>query len=174
MAFGGPDGIAISHSLFHTDSIGVLDYFRQAAEGTKGLLDAKATSFLLTTLFLRAAGLEWGEQGDVWGRVEARRPLPDDVPVDKVSAMAEQLQRFLLLDSAPALADGPLTPLGSWVTGLEVGGRALAAAAYEGRLALGLRGALARHVLFHWNRMGFNTRQQAIWSRAAREAALGR
>ncbi|MET8772144.1 thiopeptide-type bacteriocin biosynthesis protein [Streptomyces sp. NPDC004658] len=174
VAFGGPDGMAISHSLFHTDSVGVLDYFRHAAEGTKGLLDAKATSLLLTTLFLRAAGLEWGEQGDVWGRVEARRPLPDNVPVDKVSAMAEQLQRFLLLESAPALADGPLTPLRTWVTGLEVGGQALADAAHEGRLALGLRGALARHILFHWNRMGFNTRQQAIWSRAAREAALGR
>ena len=58
--------------------------------------------------------------------------------------------------------------------GMEDGGEALAAAAQEGRLGLGLRGILARHILFHWNRMGFDTRQQAIWSRAAREAALGR
>ncbi|AWI32710.1 thiopeptide-type bacteriocin biosynthesis protein [Streptomyces tirandamycinicus] len=174
VAFGGPDGMAISHALFHTDSVGVLDYLRQAADRTEGLLDGKATSLLLAALFLRAAGLEWGEQGDVWGQVEARRPLPDDVPTDRVSAMAEQLQRLLLLDAGPVLAAGPLAPLRSWATGMEDGGRALAAAAREGRLGLGLRGILARHILFHWNRMGFTTRQQAIWSRAAREAALGR
>ncbi|WP_264296568.1 lantibiotic dehydratase C-terminal domain-containing protein [Streptomyces sp. C8S0] len=56
---------------------------------------------------------------------------------------------------------------------MEHGGRALADAAHEGRLRLGLRGILARHILFHWNRMEFTTRQQAIWSRAAREAVLG-
>lgn len=27
--------------------------------------------------------------------------------------------------------------------------------------------------VFHWNRMGFTTRQQTIWARAAREAILG-
>ncbi|WP_308406124.1 hypothetical protein [Streptomyces naphthomycinicus] len=59
------------------------------------------------------------------------------------------------------------------MAGPEDGGRALATAAHEGRLRLGLRGALARHIFFHWNRMGFNTRQQAIWLGAAWEAALG-
>jgi thiopeptide-type bacteriocin biosynthesis protein len=172
LAFGGPDGMAIAHSLFHTDSVGVLDYQHNAAGGTTGL-DAKATSLLVSTLFLRAAGLEWGEQGDVWGQVEARRPLPQDVPLDKVSALADSMRQLLLRDAGPALADGPLTPLRSWATGMEDGGRTLAGAAHDGRLGLGLRGVLAQHVLFHWNRMGFNTRQQAIWSRAVREAALG-
>lgn len=37
----------------------------------------------------------------------------------------------------------------------------------------GLRGILARPILFHWNQMGFTTRQQAIYSRAAREMILG-
>ncbi|WP_416979091.1 thiopeptide-type bacteriocin biosynthesis protein [Streptomyces sp. T028] len=174
LAFGGPDGMTIAHSLFHTDSVGVLDYHHHAARKTEGLLEAKATSLLVTSLFLRAAGLEWGEQGDVWGQIEARRPLPDDVPGDKVSAMSDRMRQLLLLDAGPALADGSLAPLWSWVTGMEHGGRALAGAARDGNLGLGLRGILARHVLFHWNRMGFNARQQAIWSRAAREAALGR
>jgi thiopeptide-type bacteriocin biosynthesis protein len=171
LAFGGPDGMAIAHSLFHTDSDGVLDY--PQSTGITGL-DAKATSLLVITHFLRAAGLEWGEQGDVWGQVEARRPLPEDVSRDKVSALADSMRQLLLRDASPALADGPLAPLRSWVSGMEYGGRALAEASRDGRLGLGLRGVLARHVLFHWNRMGFNDRQQAIWSRAAREAALGR
>jgi hypothetical protein len=59
------------------------------------------------------------------------------------------------------------------VTGLEHSGQALADAAHAGNLQLGLRGILARHILFHWNRMGFTTRQQAIYSRAARETILG-
>ncbi|MGW4730532.1 thiopeptide-type bacteriocin biosynthesis protein [Streptomyces shenzhenensis] len=172
LAFGGPDGMTIAHSVFHTDSVGVLDYQQNTTGGATGL-DAKATSLLITSLFLRAAGLEWGEQGDVWGQVEARRPLAEDIPPDKVSSLADSMRQLLLRDTGPALANGPLTPLGNWVTGMEHGGRALADAARDGRLGLGLRGVLARHVLFHWNRMGFNARQQAIWSRAAREAALG-
>ena len=60
-----------------------------------------------------------------------------------------------------------------WIEGLEHGGKALADAADSGNIGLGKRGILARHVLFHWNRMGFTLRQQAIWSRAARETALG-
>ncbi|MDX2875903.1 bacteriocin biosynthesis protein [Streptomyces ipomoeae] len=174
IAFGGPDGMTITHRVFHADSLGVLDFHQHAAGRTDGLLAAKATSLLVITLFLRAAGLEWGEQGDVWGQVEARRPLPEDVPGDKVTAMADTMRRLLLLDPGSVLAEGPLSPLRDWVAGMEHGGRALAGAGRDGHLGLGLRGVLARHVLFHWNRMGFNARQQAIWSRAAREAVLGR
>ncbi|MEU1180681.1 thiopeptide-type bacteriocin biosynthesis protein [Streptomyces sp. NPDC005820] len=173
LAFGGPTGMTIAHSVFHADSVGVLDYQQHATRGSAALLDAKATSLLVTTLFLRAAGLEWGEQGDVWGQVESRRPLPEDVPADKVSGLADSMRQMLLRDAGPALADGPLAPLRTWVAGMERGGHALVTAARDGHLGLGLRSVLARHVLFHWNRMGFNARQQAIWSRAAREAALG-
>ncbi|MEU3342637.1 thiopeptide-type bacteriocin biosynthesis protein [Streptomyces sp. NPDC006668] len=174
LAFGGPTGMAIAHSVFHADSVGVLDYQQHVTAGNVALLDAKATSLLVTTLFLRAAGLEWGEQGDVWGQVESRRPLPEDVPADKVSALADSMRQLLLRDAGPALTDGPLAPLRSWVAEMEHAGRSLATATRDGHLGLGLRNVLARHLLFHWNRMGFNARQQAIWSRAAREAALGR
>lgn len=145
VAFGGPDGMRIGHALFHADSVGVLGYLQHTADGAEGLLDAKATSFLVVTLFLRAAGLEWGEQGDVWGRVEAGRPLPGAVPADRVGGMASTLRRLLAIDARPALRDGPLAPLRTWVAGMEHGGRALADAAREGRLRLGLRGILARH-----------------------------
>ncbi|GAQ68260.1 thiopeptide-type bacteriocin biosynthesis protein [Streptomyces scabiei] len=172
-AFGGAEGMTIAHRMFHTDSLGVLDYYQHVARRTDGLLDAKATSLLVTTLFMRAAGLEWGEQGDVWGQIEARRPLPEDVPADKVNAMVDTMRQLLMVNARPSLTDGPLVPLQSWVTGMECGGRALADTARDGRLGLGLRGVLFRHVVFHWNRMGFSVRQQAIWSRAAREATLG-
>ncbi|MCX4582471.1 thiopeptide-type bacteriocin biosynthesis protein [Streptomyces sp. NBC_01481] len=173
-AFGGPDGTDIAHGLFHGDSVGVLGYIHHAGTDGSGLLDAKATSLLVISLFLRAAGQEWSEQGDVWARVEAARPLPDDVSVERVTAMTGTMRRLLAIDAASALATGgPLTPVAEWVTEMERGGRALGHAGREGRLNLGTRGVLARHILFHWNRMGFTTRQQAIWARAARETTLG-
>ncbi|GHH09483.1 thiopeptide-type bacteriocin biosynthesis protein [Streptomyces rubradiris] len=174
IAFGGPHGMVLAHTLFHTDSTGVLAYYQHATDGTSGLLGAKETSLLVTSLFLRAAGLEWGEQGDVWGQIEVRRPLPDDVSPDQVSGMVDPLRRLLTVDAGPLLTHGPLTPLRTWITGMERSGCTLADAARAGNFQLGLRGILARHILFHWNRMGLTTRQQAIWARAAREATLGR
>lgn len=174
IAFGGLDGMAVSHTLFHTDSLGVLDYFQHLSCGTRGLPDAKVTSLLIITQLLRSAGLEWGEQGDVWGQVEEKRQMPNSVAPDQVRGTVETLRRLLMTDANPALHNGRLSPLLAWATGIQCGGRALAEAAREGRLHLGLRGILARHILFHWNRMGFTGRQQAIWARAAREATLGR
>ncbi|MEU3185143.1 thiopeptide-type bacteriocin biosynthesis protein [Streptomyces sp. NPDC006923] len=174
-AFGGSAGTAIAHKLFHADSVGVLDYLRRTTTRTDpGLLDPKATSLLLISLFLRAAGQEWSEQGDIWAKVEAKRALPDDVPAERVSTMTGTLRKLLTADSGPLLtADGPLAPLADWAAAVEHAGQALADADREGCLSLGTRSILARHILFHWNRMGFSTSQQAIWTRAARETILG-
>lgn len=173
VAFGGTQGMDLAHALFHTDSVGVLDYLRLSTDSSNELLDANATSILAMTLLMRAARLELGEQGDVWGLVEGRRPITDEISPTQISGMAKPMRHLLLLDARPLLATGPLAPVRTWVEGLQQDGRALAEAAEIGKLALGPRRVLARHILFHWNRMGFTTRQQAIWSRAAREAALG-
>ncbi|WP_043469292.1 thiopeptide-type bacteriocin biosynthesis protein [Kitasatospora sp. MBT66] len=172
-AFGGPDGMALAHELFHADSVGVIEY--QAAETHRQAgLDAKAVSLLAMSMMMRSAGLEFGEQGDVWGLVEVRRPLTDDVTSDQVSTMVEPMRRLLLADAQSLLESEALAHVQPWISGLETGGRALEQAAAAGKLSLGMRGILARHVIFHWNRMGFTLRQQSIWSRAAREAVLGR
>lgn len=173
IAFGGPVGMPLAHELFHADSVGVLGYLGVAADGSARSLDAKATSLVAMTLLMRAAGLEFGEQGDVWGRVEEHRPLAEDVSPEQVSSMVEPMRRLLLSDVRPLLNAGDLACVRPWIEGLEQGGEALAEAVGSGNIGLGKRGILARHVLFHWNRMGFTVRQQSIWSRAAREAVLG-
>jgi thiopeptide-type bacteriocin biosynthesis protein len=164
--------MTLAHDLFHTDSAGVLDYLHRA-DGRHEVPDAKTTSLLAMTLLMRAARLEFGEQGDVWGQVEHHRPLPADIPTSRITPMVEPLRRLLLTDAEPLLASGPLTPVRPWIDNLTRSGQALADATDQNRLTLGPRRILTRHVLFHWNRMGFTTRQQAIWSRAAREAILG-
>jgi thiopeptide-type bacteriocin biosynthesis protein len=172
-AFGGPLGMRIAHHLFHVDSAGVLsDLIRRLTVG-EGLLDSKATSFLAVSCFLRAAGQEWSEQGDVWDRVAAKRPLPADVSTDSIYLTAQPVRVLLSIDSDhSAPATSPLYPYRLWFHGLRNGGHLLAQAATAGQLTTGTRGLLARHVLFHWNRMGFTQRQQALWARAAREAIL--
>ncbi|MGJ5898448.1 bacteriocin biosynthesis protein [Streptomyces sp. V2] len=174
VAFGGADGMRIAHDLFHADSVGVLDYLGGSVSEGSVPLDAKATSLIITSLFLRAAGQEWSEQGDVWARVEAKRLLPDDVPLERVTAMTGAVRELLAADTMSAFAVGnSLAPLASWADAMKHGGQSLGNAGREGRLALGTRSILARHILFHWNRMGFTTHQQAIWARAAREAIIG-
>lgn len=171
-AFGGSEGMVLAHELFHVDSVGVIDYQAAASDQQAGL-DSKAVSLLAMTMMMRSAGLEFGEQGDVWGLVEARRPLADDVTAEQVSTMVEPMRRLLLADAQSLLDSEALAHVQPWISGLETGGRALERAAAAGDLSLGRRGILARHVIFHWNRMGFTLRQQSIWSRAAREAVLG-
>ncbi|MEW2438910.1 hypothetical protein AB0952_33010 [Streptomyces caniferus] len=152
---------------------GAFDLGAVAADGSGKMPDAKATSLLAMTLMMRAAGLEFGEQGDVWGQAEAHGPLADDVTPDQGSGMVSTMRRLLLIGAGSLLTDGPLMPVRTWIEGLEHNGRALAEAASDGRLTLGVRGILARYIFFHWNRMGFTPRQQSIWSRVAREAVLG-
>ncbi|OLT41625.1 hypothetical protein BJF85_04070 [Saccharomonospora sp. CUA-673] len=69
LAFGGPAAMDIAHSLFHHDSRHCL------ARATKpAALGQRETTVLLFSSMLRAAGLDWFEQGDVWDKVAALRP----------------------------------------------------------------------------------------------------
>ncbi|WP_370374972.1 thiopeptide-type bacteriocin biosynthesis protein [Streptomyces laculatispora] len=64
-AFGGSAGMTAAHALFITDSREAQQLRRRGnlAVGPREL------SVLLCTLMMRAAKLEWYEQGDVWHRV---------------------------------------------------------------------------------------------------------
>lgn len=172
-AFGGPEGLEIAHALFQADSVGALDCLHRTRAAGSGLPDAPTTSLLLIGQFLRAAGQEWSEQGDVWARVETARPLPEYVPAEQVDATAGTLCELLAADADMAAGgtDG-LAPYARWADGLRRGGEALAHAGNTGRLSAGTRGILARHIVVHWNRMGFSRDQQALWARAAKQTIL--
>lgn len=174
-AFGGTEGMRIAHELFHTDSLGILDYREHASTGPAGLLgNAKSTSLLALTMFLRAAGQEWSEQGDVWARVAAKRPKPEQTAAARMANLTGDLRRLLMIDPTELLKEtGALAPISPWIDGLESAGHALAQATSEGHLSAGTRGILARHVLFHWNRMGLPTTTQGVLAHAARDAVLG-
>jgi protein-L-isoaspartate(D-aspartate) O-methyltransferase len=142
-AFGGPDGLAIAHALFHTDSRHVLHHLRQAPRERRHEI-----GLFLCAAMMRAAGLDWYEQGDVWAQVAAHRSTQQQPSESAMDAVRQ-------LITARTSSDGsPLTALPAWPRAFEHAGERLAEPAREGRLTRGLRAILAHHVLFAWNRMG--------------------
>ena len=177
-AFGGPEGMAVAHDLFHADSVGVLDYMRRQdpASPAEGIIGRRELSVVLCSALFRRAGQEWHEQGDVWHRVAQMRPLPPKMPTDRLSDMAADLQRLLAVDAGPTSAlfgtGGPLAFAAPWAVAFDEAGRGLATAAREGTLQRGVRDVLAHHVIFHWNRLGLAARTQGILAWAACDTVM--
>jgi thiopeptide-type bacteriocin biosynthesis protein len=171
-AFGGRDGMATAHDLFCADSRAVTGLLREGAVE----LGRRELSLLLCSTLMRGAGLEWYEQGDAWHRVAQERPLPEDVPVAKLTTMARDLTRLMRADTSqdgPLLgADRPLASATAWTDAFRQTGQALGEAARAATLSRGLREVLSYVVIFHWNRLGLSARTQSILAWTARAAIL--
>jgi thiopeptide-type bacteriocin biosynthesis protein len=174
-AFGGPSGMAITHDLFVADSQAVLRLLGAGGSGVR--LGRRELSVVLCTTLLHGARLEWYEQGDAWHRVARERPLPDDVTAGQVSELTASTMTLLTTDTSAASslfeAGGPLAGAADWAAAFRQAGQSLGTLGRNGTLQRGLRDVLSYHVIFHWNRLGLSTRQQAALARAARDAILG-
>lgn len=170
-AFGGPAGMTAAHTLFVADSRAIQ---RQVPGEVPGL-GTREQSVLLCTTLMRAAGLEWYEQGDVWHRVitaEHRSALAG-VPRETLSARAGEIRTLLTADTDALLSPGgPLEPLAEWAAAFRHTGHTLATAVQLATLDRGLRQVLSYHVIFHWNRLGLSLRAQSTLAWAARTAIL--
>lgn len=175
-AFGGPHGIRIAHRLFHTDSLGVLDYLRHQPSARAEVPGRRELSLILVSTMLRYANLDQPEQADVWHRVVQARPLASPPPPERLEAMAPNIRHLIHLDTASPTGlfgqGGDLAFAAPWVAEFAEVGRELAEADRSGMLEPGLRSILAKHVIFHWNRIGLPARTQAILARAARDTVL--
>jgi thiopeptide-type bacteriocin biosynthesis protein len=172
-AFGGSTGIDIAHRLFETDTQGVLAHLTPA--GAAPSVGRREISVLLCTALFRAAGLDPQDQADVWHRVaQSRPPLAPPVPA-RLRDLGAELLRLIALDTTVGglvRPGGPLAPHSGWFAGFTTAGRELADATRDGVLERGLRGTLASHVVFHWNRLGIPTTAQALLARTARDVLL--
>ncbi|GAA3160324.1 hypothetical protein GCM10017688_02530 [Streptomyces ramulosus] len=170
-AFGGKASMTAAHALFVTDSRETQQLRRRGdlAVGPREL------SVLLCTIMMRAARLEWYEQGDVWHRVitKEHRSAISDAPVERLNARAQEIRPLLLADTDALLrSGGPLEPVAEWAAAFHDTGQALYHAVQDGTLDRGLRQVLSYHVIFHWNRLGLSMRGQSILAWAARAAIL--
>lgn len=162
-AFGGEQAMSIAHELFHHDSRYSLA--RATQHGTPAL-GQRETTVVLCSAMLRAAELDWYEQGDVWAKVAELRPAhPGTVSPTRAADLERAMHRLMTVD-AGRLCDpertGPLTGYGGWVTAFEQAGRSLASLARNGALQRGLRALLAHHIVFHANRAGLTVMDQGV------------
>ncbi|WP_405803399.1 methyltransferase, FxLD system [Streptomyces sp. NBC_01187] len=173
-AFGGPDGMDLAHELFHRDSRNVLDELaRQQQNLGSPALGRRELAIVLFSACLRAAGLDWYEQGDVWARVAAERPHPDRALPQRHRAAVHRLMTVDVGLHSSAVAGGRLVHLTDWLTTFEWAGQQLAHLNRRGRLERGLRAVLAHHLIFHWNRLGLRREDQSALSTLAKEVVMG-
>ena len=153
-AFGGPEGMAVSHALFCADSPGAL-----AATGRDG---SRERCVLLLSALGRGAGLDRFEVGDVWARLGAERPglelaqLPSG---QRRTGAVAAIRRLMNVDAAKVPDDDPTWP--ERVAAFEECGHELALLAAAGRLTRGLRAVLAHHAIFALNRGAIGATDQA-------------
>jgi len=173
LAFGGPAGMHVAHELFCRDSPTTLDLL--ANPPTPGRDAGRAElSLLALSRMLRAAGLDWYEQGDVWAQVTAARPATTATRSPAPRAAAA-VHRLLTLDTGARTALITADPLAShraWLDTFDDAGARLGTLARIGHLTRGLRAVLAHHVIFHWNRLAVSGDDQRTLAGLAHDVLL--
>lgn len=166
-AFGGEAGMDVAHTLFHQDSRHILTHPRRIHG-----IGRRELALILISTAMRAAGLDWFEQGDVWAKVAAQRPRPAPAPREARAAV-HRLMTADVSSTSPLVSSGPLAPLTDWASIFERSGQQLADLNRSGHLERGLRSVLAHHVIFHWNRLGLSLEDQSTLSTLAKETVMG-
>ncbi|WP_329251317.1 methyltransferase, FxLD system [Streptomyces canus] len=168
-AFGGTQAMGVAHDLFHKDSRHLLTYQPGSEQ-----LGRRETAVLLASVMMRAAGLDWFEQGDVWVRVAALRPTSGLLPSARAAELAPAMRKLMTVDAQSLCRpNGPLAEHNEWVASFEWAGTALADLAGRGALTRGLRAVIAHHLIFHANRAGLLRVDQSAMSNIAREVIMG-
>ncbi|MFJ7913142.1 methyltransferase, FxLD system [Kitasatospora sp. NPDC096204] len=169
-AFGGPEAMEIAHRLFHADSRHLL---ARAAEPNPPALGRTETLVVLISAMLRAAGLDWYEQGDVWAQFAMHRDTPSPMAPERAVTLTAAMRHLMRLDTWALTRDtNPLAHHGGWVHAFEQAGQDLARLARDGHLTRGLRAVLAHHLLFHANRAGLPVDHQAAMAARALDAVF--
>lgn len=161
-AFGGPKGMEVAHDMFCADSPAAL-----AETGTPGV---RERSVMLLSAMIREAGLDPFEAGDVYDQWAAlRHPVtpPQGPALEKaVSAMRR------LMNADAALRPDAEAGWGERVAAFEDAGRRLRRLAADGRLIRGIRGVIAHHAIFAFNRAGVPADVQAATAWLGRHVAF--
>lgn len=169
-AFGGTEGMTAAHRLFHRDSQHLIAHLGRHRDRPH----RRELAILLCTTMLRAAGLDWYEQGDVWARVADHRDPPQLQPVHRRRTTRDGLRHLMSADITQLTRDGaPLTIPTAWPHAFTAAGRDLATLAATGRLHRGLRAVLAHHLIFAFNRLGLPHAVQATLAAGAKAAVFG-
>ncbi|WP_399932205.1 methyltransferase, FxLD system [Streptomyces kanamyceticus] len=172
-AFGGPAAMKVAHTLFHYDSHHLLDAMAREQAATGPGLGRRELGVLLLSVAMRAAGLDWYEQGDVWARVAAERRGDNARHPQRHKAAVHRLMTVDVSATSSSVTEGGLAPLADWIATFEWFGQQLADLNHQGCLERGLRAVIAHHAIFHWNRLGLPAQDQHTLSTLAKEVVMG-
>ncbi|MFF7982869.1 methyltransferase, FxLD system [Streptomyces sp. NPDC007901] len=168
-AFGGTQAMDAAHDLFHQDSRHLFMY----RPSTRRLGRGEAAVLLISAL-MRAANLDWFEQGDVWAKAAALRPAAEPLAPERATSLIPAMQKLMTVDAHSLCRPrGPLEGQAEWIAAFEQAGATLTRLAAGGRLARGLRAVIAHHLIFHANRAGLPSGDQSALFNIAREAVMG-
>ncbi|MFH9576255.1 methyltransferase, FxLD system [Streptomyces sp. NPDC017454] len=168
-AFGGAEAMEVAHTLFHQDSRHLLTH--QPGQENLG---RRETAILLASTMMRAAGLDWYEQGDVWAKIAALRPATGRPPSERATELVRAMRKLMTVDAhGLCRPGGPLAGHSEWVAAFEQAGAELTSLADRGALTRGLRAVIAHHAIFHSNRAGLLRSDQSAMSDIAREVVMG-
>ncbi len=164
-AFGGSAATNIAHALFHADSRHVLRHLAEDHPDQR-----RELGLILGTRLLRAAGLDWYEQGDAWARLAAHRA--QDVQVVPSPQLVAAVQRLI---TAADDADGsPLRAAPAWPASFDRAGNTLTELYRRGDLTRGMRAVLVHHLMFAFNRLGVSATHQYLLATAASQVVFHR
>ncbi|MDP9792520.1 thiopeptide-type bacteriocin biosynthesis protein [Catenuloplanes nepalensis] len=164
-AFGGTEPMQAAHQLWHHDSRHLL----LNNDGTAAR--QRETSIMLSAAMMRAAKLDWYEQGDVWARIAEHRDRP---ATGATSALLNGAKRLLTVDPASLTRqEGSLAGYQTLIEAYAAAGESLRHLNDTGQLHRGLRDVLTHHVIFSWNRRGIPGPQQAALATAAATVIFG-
>lgn len=161
-AFGGPEGMAVAHDVFCADS--------PAALAETGMPGARERSVMLLSAMIREAGLDPFEAGDVYAQWAALRH-PVTPPQGPALEQAISAMRRLMNADAARRPDAE-AGWGERVAAFEDAGRRLRRLAADGRLIRGIRGVIAHHAIFAFNRAGVPAEGQAATAWLGRHVAF--
>ncbi|MCX4393198.1 methyltransferase, FxLD system [Streptomyces sp. NBC_01767] len=161
-AFGGPEGMEVAHDVFCADS--------PAALAETGIPGARERGVMLLSAMIRAAGLDPFEAGDVYARWAALRPTVNPPQGPALEKAVSAMRRLMNADAARRPA--PEAGWGERVAAFEDAGRRLHRLAADGRLIRGIRGVIAHHAIFAFNRAGVPVDAQAATAWLGRHVAF--
>lgn len=165
-AFGGTTAMDAAHRLWHHDSRHLLS----PAIG-RNPARHRELSIMLVAAMMRAAGLDWYEQGDVWARVADHREPPEPTLVE---TLMQSVKRLLTVDLVSLTRrEAPLAAARTWFEAYTTAGDTLNHLNQAARLRRGLRAILAHHVIFAWNRRSIPGLYQAAIATAAKTTIFG-
>jgi len=164
-AFGGSHAMDVAHQLWHHDSRHLL------VRGPDPTARGREISIMLCAAMMRAGGLDWYEQGDVWAQVADHRDPP--VP-DLVESLQMSVKRLLTADPVGLTrGEAALAGCHDLFAAYSAAGQALRLLHQRGQLRRGLRAVLAHHVMFAWNRRSIPGLHQAALAAAAKTVTFG-